>query len=63
MNISPTPEYLAACRLVLGDDSPATILTAIMEGNPLMDEVRRIHAEIIDGERGAQIIKLDGGRS
>jgi hypothetical protein len=40
----PTPEYLEACRIVLGDDSPRTVLTLIQEGSPLIDEVRRVHA-------------------
>ena len=35
----PTPEYLEACRIVFGDDSPRTVLTLIQEGSPLMDEV------------------------
>jgi hypothetical protein len=51
MNITPTPEYLEACRVVLGDDSPRTVLDLMMKGSPLMDEVRRAHAEILDRKR------------
>jgi hypothetical protein len=51
MITKPTPEYLEACRIVLGDDSPRTVLTLTQEGSPLMDEVRRVHADIIDAKR------------
>jgi hypothetical protein len=39
MDISPSPAFLTACRRVLGDDSPATVLTAIRNGDPRMREV------------------------
>jgi len=53
MDITPSPEYLEACRVVPGDDSPQIVLTLIMTGSPVMDEVRRVHAEIVDQqERG-----------
>jgi hypothetical protein len=54
MNITPTPEYLEACRFVLGDDSPAFVLGHLMQGSPLMDEVRRVHAEIVDKRRAPE---------
>src|SRR6516225_600437 len=37
--IKPTPEFLAACRRVFGDDSPATVIGAIRDGDPRMNEV------------------------
>jgi hypothetical protein len=51
MDISPTPEYLLACRIVLGDDSPRTVLGAMMSGSPLLDDVRMIHADIVRFKR------------
>jgi hypothetical protein len=38
MNVTPSAEYLEACRLVLGDDSIATVL----------DEIRRVHAKLVE---------------
>jgi hypothetical protein len=37
--MKPTPEFLAACRRVFGDDSPATVIGAIRDGDPRMNEV------------------------
>jgi hypothetical protein len=34
-----TPEFLAACRHVLGADDPRTVLTAMRERDPRMQEV------------------------
>jgi hypothetical protein len=39
-----SPEFLAACRAVLGDDSPATVLDAIQNGDPRMNEVYALAA-------------------
>ena len=38
----PHPAFLAACRRVLGDDSPATVLRAIRDGDPRMTEVHAL---------------------
>ena len=37
-----SPEFLAACRLVLGDDSPAVVLGAMRDGDPRMNEVHTL---------------------
>jgi hypothetical protein len=34
MNIAPSDEFLRACRLVLGDDSPATIIGRVAKLRP-----------------------------
>jgi hypothetical protein len=39
-----TPEFLAACRKVLADDRPATVLKAIRKGDPRMDLVHALAA-------------------
>ena len=39
-----SPEFLAACRRVLGDDSPRTVLPAIRNGDPRMNEVYALAA-------------------
>ena len=39
-----TLEFLAAGRRVFGDDSPATVLTAIRSGDPRMNEVHALAA-------------------
>jgi hypothetical protein len=51
MNIRPTPEFLEACRILLGDDSPAAVLTAIRAGGPLMDDVRLVHELIVKSKQ------------
>ena len=38
------PEFLAACRLVFGDDKPATIWGAIVSDDPRINEVRALAA-------------------
>jgi hypothetical protein len=48
MDITPSPEFLAACRIVLGGDSPTIVLSAIMNSGPELDEIRRVHAEIVE---------------
>jgi hypothetical protein len=42
--MKPTPEFLAASRRVLGDDTPRTVLSAIMENDPRMAEVYALAA-------------------
>ena len=42
IDLTPSPEFLAACRKVLGDDSPSTVLGAIRERDPRMNEVRAL---------------------
>jgi hypothetical protein len=39
-----TPEFLAACRRVFGDDRPSTVLPAMMSGDPRMNEVYALAA-------------------
>jgi len=47
MNIKPAPEFLEACRRVLGGDDPATVLSAMINGDPRMDQVRAVHADLL----------------
>jgi hypothetical protein len=49
MNIAPTPEFLEACRRVLGDTfdgSPAQVIAA-MRDERLADRIRDTHTEIV----------------
>jgi hypothetical protein len=39
-----TPEFLAACRKVFGDDRPPTVFTVIRNGDPRMNEVYALAA-------------------
>ena len=47
MDIKPAPEFLDACRRVLGGDDPATVLSAMANGDRRMDQVRAVHAELL----------------
>jgi len=47
MDITPTPEFLEACRRVLGGDDPATVLGAIRRDDRRMNEVYAIHADLV----------------
>ena len=47
MNTTPRPEFLEACRRVLGDDNRAVVLGAMMQDDPRMDEVNAIHADLV----------------
>jgi hypothetical protein len=58
MLTGPTPEYLEACRIVVGDDNPRTVLTLIQEGSPQMDEVRRVDADIIGAKIEALAVQI-----
>jgi|SRR6516164_6689579 len=51
MDITPTPEFLEACRRILGGDDPATVLGAMMDGDPRMDYVRALHADLVEQKR------------
>jgi hypothetical protein len=46
-DITPNREYREACRRVLGDDDPQTVLNAIRHQPLLIAKVRRVHREII----------------
>jgi hypothetical protein len=49
MNISPSPEFLAACRKLLGNDSPETIIAVLQSHDQeLFDQLRRALAELVD---------------
>jgi hypothetical protein len=50
-SFKPTEEFLEACRRVLGGDDPATVLTAMAAGGPLVAEVKAVHAEIVERKR------------
>ena len=47
MNIGPSPELAAACRLILGADTPAVVINAIRYGGTHWDLVRQVHAGIL----------------
>jgi hypothetical protein len=47
MSIAPTPEMAWACEIVLGDYTPATVLTAIQEDPEAWAQVRWLHARIM----------------
>ena len=47
MDITPAPEFLEACRRVLGGDDPATVLGVIINGDPRMRQVRAVHADLL----------------
>ena len=52
MNIAPSDEFLAACRLVLGDASPATVLQVLQSRDQqLVDRLREAHVEIVEARR------------
>jgi hypothetical protein len=59
MNIKPTPEFLEACRRVLGADDPRTVITAMRAGGPVIDELRTVHAEIVAQKQPAQDLDND----
>jgi hypothetical protein len=44
VNMALPPKFLAACRLVFGDDKPATIWGAIVSDDPRINEVRALAA-------------------
>jgi hypothetical protein len=49
MNIAPSEEFLAACRAVLGDDRPETIITVLRSHDlALVERLRAAHAEVVD---------------
>jgi hypothetical protein len=52
MDITPSKEFCAACRIVLGGDTPNIVIPALRT-NP-GDEIQRINAEIVDGKRVVQ---------
>ena len=52
MNIRPSDEFLAACRFVLGDDSPATIIGVLQScDQQLVDRIREAHVELVESRR------------
>jgi hypothetical protein len=52
MNIAPSDEFLAACKQVLGDDSPATIIGVLQScDQQLVDRLRQAHIEIVEAGR------------
>ena len=51
MNIRPSDEFLAACRFVLGDDSPATVISVLRTTDrDLIAKLLAVHAELVDAE-------------
>lgn len=51
MDIGPTPEFREACRHILGGDDPATVLGAMRNDDPRMEDVRALHADLVEGKR------------
>jgi hypothetical protein len=51
VNIRPSDEFLAACRFVLGDDSPATVISVLRTTDrDLIAKLLAVHAELVDAE-------------
>jgi hypothetical protein len=51
VNIRPSDEFLAACRFVLGDDSPATVLAVMRTTDrALIAKLLAVHAKLGDAE-------------
>jgi len=53
MDITPSPAFCAACRIVLGGDTPNIVLPALRTA--IGHEIRRIHGEILNGKRAIQL--------
>jgi len=61
MDITPPAEFREACRRILGGDDPRTVLSAMMSGDPRMDLVRSVHADILlekEGKRPMHVERL-----
>jgi hypothetical protein len=49
MDITPSKEFCAACRIVLGGDTPNVVIPAMR--TTARERIREIHAEIVVGKR------------
>jgi hypothetical protein len=50
VDIIPSPEFAAACRILLSGDTP-DIIDAVFRTPPLHQDVKRIKADILAGRR------------
>jgi hypothetical protein len=50
MDITPSPEFCQACRIVLGGDTPDIVVAALRTS--AADRIREIEIEILAGRRG-----------
>jgi hypothetical protein len=49
MDITPSPEFCAAARIVLGGDTPNIVIPALR--TKLGAKIEQIHSEILEGKR------------
>ena len=49
LDITPSPEFCQACRIVLGGDTPDVVTPALR--TDAADRIHQIHAEILEGKR------------
>ena len=49
MDITPSKEFCAACRIVLGGDTPDIVILALR--TELADRIRQIQSDILEGKR------------
>ena len=49
MDITPSPEFCAACRIILGGDTPDIVIPALRTA--LKRDIDRVHADIVAGRR------------
>jgi hypothetical protein len=49
MDITPSPEFCAACRIILGGDTPDIVIPALR--TRLKRDIDRVHDDIVAGRR------------
>ena len=50
MDITPSPEFCAVCRIVLGGDTPDIVMPALLRTR-LKRDIDRVHDDIVAGRR------------
>jgi hypothetical protein len=53
MDITPSPEFCAACRVILGGDTPDIVIAALR--TTLRADIDQVHADIVSGKRVIQL--------
>ena len=56
MDITPSPEFCAACRVILGGDTPDIVIPALRTS--LRRDIDRVHQDILEGRRTV-VLPLD----
>ncbi|MGA8445530.1 MAG: hypothetical protein WB766_10085 [Roseiarcus sp.] len=49
MDITPSPEFCAACRVILGGDTPDIVIPALR--TTLRSDIQRVYDDIVAGRR------------